>query len=312
MIHENLAELIGHTPLLALNRLFKGQPARVVAKLESCNPYSLKDRPMLYCISQAEQRGELKPGATLVEATSGNTGIALAFLGRIKGYKVVLCMSEIQSRERRQVLKSLGAELILTPAAGGTAAAKAKAIEIAAERGGFQINQHGNPDNALAHEKTTGEEIWRDTDGAVDIFVAGLGTGGTLSGTSRTLKKYNPKIRIIGVEPKEAPVISKGRFKPHKIMGLAPGFVPDVYDPTCVDDILTVSQDQAFAMCRSLATKEGLLAGISSGAVAAAAGALAAKEENTGKLIVCIFADSGERYLSVEGLFDDAEPTTPV
>ena len=305
MIHENLATLIGNTPLLALNRLFKDQPARVTAKLESCNPYSLKDRPMLFCIQEAERRGELQPGDTLVEATSGNTGIALAFLGRLKGYKVVLCMSEIQSQERRQVLKSLGAELILTPAAGGTVAAKAKAVEIATERGGYQINQHGNPDNPLAHEKTTGEEIWRDTDGAVDIFVAGLGTGGTLCGTSRTLKKYNPDIRIVAVEPAEAPVISKGQFKPHKIMGLAPGFVPDVYDPTCVDEILTVSQDQAFAMCRSLASEEGLLAGISSGAVAVAAGALAARQENAGKLIVCIFADSGERYLSVAGLFDD-------
>lgn len=304
MIHNHLGELVGHTPLLALDRLFRDLPGRVVAKLECFNPYSLKDRPMLYCIQQAEQRGELKPGDTLVEATSGNTGIALAFLGRLKGYKVVLCMSEIQSAERRRILKSLGAEVILTPAAGGTRAAKARAVEIAAQRGGFQVNQHGNLDNPLAHENTTGEEIWRDTDGKIDIFVAGLGTGGTICGTSRALKKHNPAIHVAGVEPEEAPVLSKGEFKPHKIMGLAPGFVPAVYDPALVDEILTASQDQAFAMCRALAAEEGLLAGISSGAVAAAAGELAAKTENDGKLIVCIFADSGERYLSVTGLFD--------
>ncbi len=303
-IHENLSQLVGNTPLLALDRLFDQLPGRVVGKLESFNPYSLKDRPMLYCICEAEKRGELKPGATLVEATSGNTGIALAFLGRLKGYKVVLCMSEIQSQERRQILRSLGAEVILTPAAGGTRAAKAKAVEIAQQRGGYQINQHGNPGNPYAHECTTGEEIWRDTDGSVDIFVAGIGTGGTLCGSAKALKRHNRAVYIVGVEPAQAPVISKDEFKPHRMMGLAPGFVPDVYDPTVVDDIMTVSVEQAFNGCRSLAKTEGLLAGISSGATVTAAGILAAKQENSGKLIVCMLADSGERYLSVDDLFD--------
>jgi cysteine synthase A len=257
-------------------------------------------------IHEAELRGELSPGATLIEATSGNTGMALAYVGRLKGYRVILCMSEIQSLERRRVLRALGAELHLTPAADGTKGAKARALELhASTPGSFYVGQHDNLDNRKAHRETTGPEIWRDTEGRVDVFVAPLGTGGTLCGVAEALKPLKADLQVVGVEPAEAPFISEGRFQPHRMMGTAPGFVPGVLDRAFVDDIMLVSEDEAFETCREMARTEGVLVGISSGASVAAALRLAAAPENAGKVIVCILCDSGERYLSVEGLFTD-------
>jgi cysteine synthase A len=237
----SVSDLIGNTPLLALDRINAGASARVLGKCEFLNPVAIKDRPVSAMIREAEARGELAPGATLIEATSGNTGMALAYIGRIRGYRVVLCMSEIQSAERRKVLHALGAELHLTPAALGTKAAKAKALELhAATPGSFYVGQHDNLDNPRAHLETTGPEIWRDTDGQVDVFVAPLGTGGTLTGVAQALKPLKPDVRVVGVEPEEAPFISEGRFQPHRMMGTAPGFVPGVLDRSLLDDIALV------------------------------------------------------------------------
>jgi cysteine synthase A len=255
-------------------------------------------------IREAEKRGDLSPGATLVEATSGNTGMALAYIGRMRGYRVVLCMSEIQSLERRKVLQALGAELVLTPKEEGTKAAKAKALEIhGSTPGSFYVGQHDNPDNPLAHSETTGPELWRDTDGTIDVFVAPLGTGGTLTGVARALRSKKPSIRIMGVEPEEAPFISRGLFTPHRMMGTAPGFTPGVLERDLLDEILLVSEKDAFQTCRILAEKEGILVGISSGASVCAALRLSRDPAYADMVIVAMLCDSGERYLSVEGLF---------
>ena len=301
----SVLDLVGNTPLLALDRINQDGGARVLGKCEFLNPIAIKDRPALWMIREAEKRGEIGPGTTLVEATSGNTGMALAYIGRMRGYRVILCMSEIQSLERRRVLRALGAELVLTPKELGTKGAKAKAVEIhEGMPGSFYVCQHDNMDNRLAHLETTGPEIWRDTEGRIDLFVAPLGTGGTLCGVAEALKPLKPELRTVGVEPAEAPFVSQGRFQPHRMMGTAPGFMPGVLDRDLIDEIRLVSEEDAFRTCRELAEREGILVGISSGASVRAALELAASPENEGALIVCVLCDSGERYLSVEGLFD--------
>lgn len=300
--YNNISELIGQTPLLRLSRLAKEH--HIYAKCEFMNPLSLKDRPVLQIIQDAEEAGKIKPGDTLIEATSGNTGMAVASIATIKGYKAILVMSEIQSLERRKVLKALGAELVLTPAAEGTKGARQRLKEILAEHPEyFYVGQHINPSNPKAHYKTTGPEIWRDTDGKVDILVAALGTGGTICGAGRYLKEMKPNIQLSAVEPQEAPFISQGKFQPHRMMGAAPGFVPETLDREIIDEIYLVSEGQAFQACRQLASQEGILVGISSGAVAHAAVQIALRPENANKVIVGILADTGQRYLSVEGLF---------
>ena len=301
-LYRNIVEMIGKTPLLRLERLAKDQ--QVYAKCEWMNPLSLKDRPVLQIIEDAEREGLLEPGSTLIEATSGNTGMAVAFIAAIKGYKAILVMSEIQSLERRQVLKAFGAELILTPASQGTKGARQKLKEILAEHPDyFYVGQHVNPSNPKAHYRSTGPEIWEDTEGQVDILVAGLGTGGTICGAGRYLKEMKPGVQLVAVEPEEAPYISRGVFRPHRLMGTAPGFVPETLDREVIDEIFLVSEAQAFEMCRRIARQEGLLVGISSGAAAHAALEIAKRPENAGRVTVCIFADTGQRYLSVEGLF---------
>ncbi len=300
---SSMIDLIGKTPLLKLERYSPG--AEIYAKCEFMNPISLKDRPILQIILEAEATGKIKAGDTLIEATSGNTGMAVAWISAIRGYQAILVMSEIQSLERRRVLKAFGAELILTPADKGTAGARERLKEILAEHPDyFYVGQHVNPSNPEAHYLTTGPEIWQDTDGKVEILVAGLGTGGTLCGSGRFLKEQNPRLVTVAVEPRESPTISQGVFHPHRMMGTAPGFVPDTLDMDYVDDFFLVSEEEAFAACRQIAQKEGLLVGITSGAAAHAAAALARDPAHQGKLIVCVFADSGERYLSVQGLFE--------
>ena len=301
---SSVIDLIGGTPLLALDRINAGGAARIFGKCEFFNPIAVKDRPALYMILEAEKREEIAPGATLVEATSGNTGMALAYIGRMRGYRVVLCMSEIQSLERRRVLEALGAELVLTPKEEGTKAAKSKAQEIHANTpGSFYVGQHDNLDNRKAHIETTGPELWEDTEGRIDIFVGPLGTGGTLTGVAEALKPKKPTFRVIGVEPEEAPFISEGRFSPHRMMGTAPGFVPGILDRELIDQILLVSEDEAFQTCRELAQKEGILVGISSGASVCAALRLSNDPAHEDMVIVAMLCDSGERYLSVDGLF---------
>ena len=300
--YNDITELIGSTPLLRLARQAKDW--NIYAKCEFMNPLSIKDRPVMQIIDDAEASGQLKPGSTLIEATSGNTGMAVAFIAAIKGYKALLVMSEIQSLERRKVLKALGAELILTPASEGTKGARQRLKEILEEHPEyFYVGQHINPSNPKAHFLTTGPEIWEDTDGKVDMLVAALGTGGTICGAGRYLKGQNPDIQLVAVEPKESPYISQGIFKPHRMMGTAPGFIPETLDREIIDEIFLVSEGEAFETCRQLALTEGVLVGISSGAVVQAAIEVAERPENTGKIIVCILADTGQRYLSVEGLF---------
>jgi cysteine synthase A len=302
----SVIDLIGKTPLLALDRINAAGSARVLGKCEFLNPVAIKDRPALYMIREAEKRGDIAPGATLVEATSGNTGMALAYIGKMRGYRVILCMSEIQSLERRRILKALGAELVLTPKEEGTRAAKARALEIHAEiPGSYYVGQHDNMDNPRAHFETTGPEIWEDTEGAVDVFVAPLGTGGTLTGVAQSLKPKKPSLRVVGVEPAEAPFVSEGRFAPHRMMGTAPGFMPGIVKEhrSLIDEIRLVSEDEAFRTCRDLAEKEGVLLGISSGASVHAALQLSRDPAYAGQVIVTILCDTGERYLSVEGLF---------
>ena len=296
------AELIGRTPLLRLGRLCPRHS--VFAKCEFLNPVSLKDRPILQILNDAEEEGRIKPGDTLIEATSGNTGMAVAWLAAIKGYRAVLVMSEIQSVERRQIMAAFGAELVLTPAAEGTKGAKARLKELLAEHPEyFYVGQHQNPSNPKAHYLTTGRELWADTEGRIDLLVAGLGTGGTLCGSGRYLKQQKPSVELVAVEPQEAPFVSQGVFRPHRMMGTAPGFMPETVDRALIDRFFLVSEEEAFAMCRRLAREEGVLVGITSGATAHAAIRLAEAAENSGKTIVCIFADTGQRYLSVEGLF---------
>jgi len=296
-------ELIGRTPLLHLGRFCPD--GNLYAKCEFLNPISIKDRPVLQIIKDAENRGLIRPGDTLIEVTSGNTGMAVAWISAIRGYRAILVMSEIQSIERRQILKAFGAELILTPADKGTAGAREKLKEILAENPDyFYVGQHVNLSNPEAHFLTTGPELWQDTDGKIDILVAGLGTGGTLCGSGKYLKKQNPDIKIIAVEPRESPTISQGIFHPHRMMGTAPGFVPETLDREQIDDFFLVSEAEAFTACRQIAQKEGLLVGITSGAAAHAAATLASDSSYKGKMIVCVFADPGERYLSVDGLFE--------
>jgi cysteine synthase A len=303
LILDDISQAIGGTPLLRLSRFAPDAGAEILATLALFNPYSVKDRPVLAMIRAAEARGELKSGGCVVEATSGNTGMAIAMLCTARGYRCVLVMSEIQSVERRQVLAALGAEVVLTPKADGTRGAREEAQRIAARTGALYIGQHDNPANPEAHETTTAEELWRDTGGKIDALVAGLGTGGTLCGAARALKPKKPSFRTIGIEPESSPFISEGVFRPHRMMGTAPGFLPGVLDRELIDEILLVSEDDAFEACRRIATTEGLLVGISSGAAALACERLSRKPEWHGKTLVCIFADTGQRYLSVEGLF---------
>lgn len=299
---NSVIDLIGKTPLLQLERY--SPEHRILAKCEFRNPISLKDRPVLQIIEDAEREGKLKPGDTLIEATSGNTGMAVAWISAIKGYRTILVMSEIQSIERRKIIKAFGAQLILTPAEEGTAGARKKLKEMLESNPDyFYVGQHVNPSNPQAHYLMTGPELWDDTDGKIDILVAGLGTGGTLCGSGRYIKEQNPEVRCIAVEPENSPYISKGIFTPHRMMGTAPGFVPETLDKSVIDDFFLVSEEDAFATCRALAENEGILVGITSGATAYAAKQLAMKPEHAGKLIICIFADTGERYLSVDGLF---------
>lgn len=301
-IAKQLTDLVGNTPLLELTNFdnYKQLPARLVAKLEYFNPAgSVKDRIALAMINDAEEKGLLKPGATIIEPTSGNTGVGLAFVSAAKGYKLILTMPETMSIERRNLLKALGAQLVLTPGAGGMKAAIAKANELHEENpDSIILQQFENPANPAIHKKTTAEEIWRDTDGKVDIFVAGVGTGGTISGVGETLKKYNPNIKIVAVEPNESPVLSGGTPGPHKIQGIGAGFIPATFNPEVVDEIIRVPHDSAILTGRELAQKEGLLVGISSGAAVFAASVLAQRPENAGKLIVALLPDTGERYLS--------------
>ena len=299
MIYQNLTDLIGNTPLLEVSGL-EGQQARIALKLERNNPGgSVKDRIALAMIEDAEQNGILKPGATIVEPTSGNTGIGLAWVARAKGYKTILTMPDTMSVERRNLLKAFGAVIELTPGAEGMKGAIAKAEQIRATTPGAVIlGQFTNPANPAAHERTTAQEVWRDTDGAVDIFVAGIGTGGTVSGTGKGLKAHKPEVQVFGVEPASSAVITTGVPGKHKIQGIGAGFVPQTFLQEYVDQVLTVTDEDAFEGARLLADKLGLLVGISSGAAFSAAYALARKAENQGKLIVALLPDTGERYLS--------------
>lgn len=301
-IYNSLIELIGNTPLLeAVNiERAKDLKARLLVKIESFNPGgSVKDRAALSMIEDAEKNGILKPGAVIIEPTSGNTGIGLAWVGSLKGYKVILTMPETMSQERRNLLKAYGAELILTPGSEGMSGAIKRAEELRdSTPGAVILQQFNNPSNPDAHVRTTAEEIWRDTEGTVNILVAGVGTGGTVSGTGAALKRHNPAIKVVAVEPADSPVLSGGKPGPHKIQGIGAGFVPRNYNPEIVDSVVTVTNDEAFQGARLLAKEEGLLAGISSGAALYAAISLAQREENTGKTIVVILPDTGERYLS--------------
>ena len=306
-VYSNVTELIGRTPLVKLNRI-AGDNATVAAKLEFYNPAnSVKDRIGAAIIEAAEASGELKPGGTIVEGTSGNTGIALAMVGAAKGYNVVLAMPETMSLERRALLRAYGAEVVLTPGPLGMKGAVAKAEEIAEERGGVLARQFTNPANPAVHRRPTAEEIWADTDGKVDIFVAGVGTGGTVSGVGQVLKERKPEVKVIAVEPAESPILSGGQPGPHKIQGLGANFVPEVLDRDVIDEVITRNIDQSLEFARAAATQEGLLVGISSGAALSAAVEVANRPENAGKTIVAILPDFGERYLSTilfEGLID--------
>ncbi|MDR0834315.1 MAG: cysteine synthase A [Candidatus Symbiothrix sp.] len=301
-IFKQLTDLIGNTPLLELSSYEKSKAvdAHIIAKLEYFNPAgSVKDRIALSMIEDAEKSGVLKPGATIIEPTSGNTGVGLAFVSAVKGYKLTLTMPETMSLERRNLLKALGANLVLTPGAEGMKGAIAKANALRDETpGAIILQQFENPANPAIHYRTTAEEIWRDTDGKVDILVGGVGTGGTISGAGKRLKELNPKVQVIAVEPADSPVLSGGAPGGHKIQGIGAGFVPKTYNSAVVDRIIPVSNDDALRTGRELAKTEGLLVGISSGAAAFAATTLAAQPENKGKNIVVILPDTGERYLS--------------
>lgn len=301
MIYNQLTQLIGRTPLLEISGL-DGQQARIIVKLEYFNPGgSVKDRIALAMIEDAEQRGILRPGATIIEPTSGNTGVGLAWVSAAKGYKAILTMPETMSVERRNLLKAYGAELVLTPGAEGMKGAIAKAEELRdATPGAVILGQFINPANPAIHERTTGEEIWADTEGKVDILVSGVGTGGTVSGAGKALKKHNPSIQVVAVEPASSAVLSTGVPGKHRIQGIGAGFVPQTYNANVVDRIMTISDDEAFEGKHLLARKEGLLVGISSGAAFSAALQLARDKANAGKMIVAILPDTGERYLSME------------
>ena len=300
MIYNHLTDLIGNTPLLAVSGL-DGQQARLLLKLEYFNPGgSVKDRVALAMIEDAERNGVLIPGATIIEPTSGNTGVGLAWVGAAKGYKVILTMPDTMSVERRNLLKAYGAQLELTPGAEGMRGAIARAEQLREQiTGAVILGQFVNPANPDAHRRTTGEEIWADTGGKVDIFVAGVGTGGTISGVGQALKTHKPDVRIIAVEPAASPVLTTGQAGKHKIQGIGAGFVPETYNPDVVDRVLTVTDEQAYEGSRALARTQGLLVGISSGAAYHAAAELACLHENNGKTIVALLPDTGERYLSV-------------
>ena len=301
-VAKSLTELVGNTPLLEINNFVAKHQlrARILVKLEYFNPAgSVKDRVALAMIEDAEQRGLLKPGGTLIEPTSGNTGVGLAFVSASKGYHLILTMPETMSIERRTLLKALGAELVLTSGAEGMKGAIAKAEELNREiPGSLILQQFNNPANPAIHRRTTGEEIWRDTDGEIDYFVAGVGTGGTVSGTGEALKAHNPAIKVVAVEPASSPVLQGGKPGPHKIQGIGAGFVPGNYHAEVVDEVIGIENDEALQTSRDLAHAEGLLVGISSGASLAGAIRLARRAENAGKTIVALLPDTGERYLS--------------
>ena len=299
MIYSSITELVGRTPLVEVSG-FENQKARIVVKVEAFNPGgSVKDRIALAMIEDAEKKGVLKPGATIIEPTSGNTGVGLAWVGVAKGYKTILTMPETMSVERRNLLKAYGAKLELTPGIEGMKGAIARAEQLRATiPGAVILGQFVNPANPAIHEQTTGEEVWTDTDGKVDIFVAGVGTGGTVSGVGSALKKHKSAVKVVAVEPASSAVLTTGVPGKHKIQGIGAGFVPSTYNPDAVDEVITVTDDDAFAGARKLARTKGLLVGISSGAAFSAALALARKDENAGKLIVALLPDTGERYLS--------------
>ena len=305
-IAQQLTDLIGATPLLRLERVAPG--CGILAKLECFNPLSsAKDRAAWYMIRDAEEKGLLQPGGVIVEPTSGNTGVGLSYVASVRGYRVILTMPETMSQERRSLLSALGAELVLTEGAKGMGGAIARAKELLEEiPGAWMPDQFNNPANARAHYETTGPEIWADTDGTVEVLVAGVGSGGTITGAGRYLKEQNPAVKVVAVEPAESPVLSGGKAGPHKIQGIGAGFVPGVLDTGVVDEVLTVKGEDAMAMVRALARKEGLLVGISSGAAAAAAQALSRRPEYQGKKIVVVLPDTGERYLST-GVFQEPQ-----
>ena len=303
-IAQQLTDLIGATPLLRLERVAPG--CGILAKLECFNPLSsAKDRAAWYMIRDAEEKGLLQPGGVIVEPTSGNTGVGLSYVASVRGYRVILTMPETMSQERRSLLSALGAELVLTEGAKGMGGAIARAKELLEEiPGAWMPDQFNNPANARAHYETTGPEIWADTDGTVEVLVAGVGSGGTITGAGRYLKEKNPAVKVVAVEPAESPVLSGGKAGPHKIQGIGAGFVPGVLDTGVVDEVLTVKGEDAMAMVRALARKDGRLVGISSGAAAAAAQALSRRPEYQGKKIVVVLPDTGERYLST-GVFQE-------
>lgn len=307
-IYKNLAELVGRTPLLEVANYSKVKDLKgtILAKLEYFNPAgSVKDRIAKAMIEDAENKGLLKPGSVIIEPTSGNTGIGIASVGTAKGYKVIIVMPETMSVERRSLIKAYGAEIVLTEGAKGMKGAIAKASELANETpNSFIPGQFVNPANPEVHKNTTGPEIWEDTDGKVDIFVAGVGTGGTVTGVGEYLKSKNPDIKIVAVEPADSPVLSEGKSGPHKIQGIGAGFVPDVLNTKIYDEIIKITTEEAFSAARELSKTEGLLVGISSGAAAFAATELAKRPENAGKTVVALLPDTGERYLST-ALFED-------
>ena len=304
-IHDDVTAIVGNTPLVRINRLTEGSGATVAAKLEFQNPASsVKDRIGVSIVDAAERSGELKPGGTIVEATSGNTGIALAMVGAARGYNVVLTMPETMSKERRALLRAYGAELVLTPGSEGMKGAVTRSEEIAAERGGILARQFANEANPEIHRQTTAEEIWKDTDGKVDIVVSGIGTGGTITGVGQVLKARKPGVQMIAVEPEESAILNGGQPGPHKIQGLGANFVPEILDTSIYDEVIDVNAETAVEWARRAAKEEGLLVGISSGAALAAAAQVAARPENDGKTIVVIIPSFGERYLSTI-LFSD-------
>lgn len=299
-VANNITELIGNTPMVRLNRLVTGIDATVLVKLESHNPLSsVKDRIGLSMVEAAEEDGALKPGSTIVEATSGNTGIALAYVGAVKGYRVVLTMPDTMSTERRRLLKALGADLVLTPGHEGMNGAVAEAEKIVSStEGAILMRQFANSANPRVHRETTAEEVWRDTNGGVDVFVAGVGTGGTITGTGSRLKEKKPSVRAVAVEPDGSPVLSGGNPGPHRIQGIGAGFVPEVLDRSVIDEIITVSAENAADTTRRLAKEEGILCGVSAGANVFAALEVARRDTNRGKTVVTVICDTGERYLS--------------